>query len=79
MPRIDVFSETWVQVRDRASAAIEVDRAKLESPGLSHDDSNILRGRIAAHREILALASPAPGIVPGPETYLPSRPDVTGY
>ena len=40
----------WVAER------IEADARKLESQGLGHDESNHLRGRLAAWREILRLA-----------------------
>lgn len=50
----------WPEVRDHCNKFIEASRRTLEQPGLSGPESDTERGRIAALREVLRLADPAP-------------------
>ena len=57
---VDAYSETWIEVRDRAVALIDAARSRLEQVDQSQNESQFLRGKIAACREILAMAQPKP-------------------
>lgn len=57
---IDPHSATWRAIEKRAAAAIEEYRASLEAQGLPLAETEHLRGRIAAWREILNLGTPQP-------------------
>lgn len=59
---IDVHSETWVYVRDWAQSELERTRNNLESIGLDMAETESLRGRAAALRQLLSLALPRPVI-----------------
>ena len=61
MPReIDFNSPTWRAVERYAQQQITVLREKNDSQGLDVVRTADIRGRIAAWKELLALADPAP-------------------
>jgi hypothetical protein len=55
---IDAYSETWREMAAKANGIIEASRTRLEQVDQSQSESQFLRGKIAALREILALAQP---------------------
>jgi len=57
---IDAYSETWHDMAIKANEIIEASRTRLEQVDQSQSESQFLRGKIAALREILALAQPRP-------------------
>ena len=54
--RIDVHSLTWKVVSRHSDKSIESAREKLEKRGTEHGQSEYLRGKIAAYKEIFELA-----------------------
>ena len=56
---IDAYTDTWRAVATKANEMIEASRSRLEQNEQSFAESQFLRGRIAACREILALVRPA--------------------
>jgi len=59
---IETHSETWVTVKDWAQAELDRARNNLESTGLDMIETENLRGRAAALRQLLSLAVPRPVI-----------------
>jgi hypothetical protein len=57
---IDAYSETWLAVIKKANDMIDAARSRLEANEQSQNESQYLRGRIAAAREIINLVVPAP-------------------
>lgn len=55
--RLDLGSETWVYVREWASAEIERLREKNDA-SLDTATTEALRGQIKAHKRLLALGKP---------------------
>jgi len=55
---IEVSSDTWLTVKKVVDDGIEASRGALERRGLSMDETEHERGRLAAFREILALGQP---------------------
>ena len=53
---IDKHSATWRHVVALASEGLEVAISRIETLGVGPDETENLRGRIAALREILAMA-----------------------
>ena len=51
----DLQSATWKKIREQIEDDIENLRDKLESPLLSTDDTNLLRGEIKRLRAILSV------------------------
>lgn len=68
---LDPSSSTWRAVSEWATAQIEGARDSLESVIADGPASNVLRGRIQALRELLALDRPQPSI-PEAVDYLPA-------
>ncbi|MEK9721984.1 MAG: hypothetical protein VW405_00690 [Rhodospirillaceae bacterium] len=60
MAEIDFQSETWRALQEQAAERIESYRTRLEKEGLSLEETERLRGRIAELRALLALAKPKP-------------------
>lgn len=60
---IDTRSATWRAVKEEIARRIEGDRSWLEARTLPESETQFIRGRIAALRDILAL--------PGNETPAP--------
>jgi threonine aldolase len=56
---IDAYTDTWRAVAAKANEMIEACRARLEQNDQSYGESQFLRGRITAMREILEMAKPA--------------------
>lgn len=52
---INTAGATWVEVRTHTEREVDHLSAALESPLLPHDESQYIRGRLAAYRDILAL------------------------
>jgi hypothetical protein len=57
---IDAYSETWLLVVKKAGDIIDAARSRLEQNEQSLSESQYLRGRIAAAREIVGMVTPAP-------------------
>lgn len=57
---IDAYSETWLAVVKKANDIIDAARSRLEQNDQSLSESQYLRGRIAAAREIVGMVMPAP-------------------
>lgn len=56
---ITTLDASWPATKAWLESRIEGLRLQLEAPGVTHDDSNVLRGSIAAHREMIkAVESP---------------------
>lgn len=62
--KIETYSDTWVVTKAWAEKLIDQHHIALEDPARSEADTNVLRGRIAALRDLLALADP-PIAIPG--------------
>ena len=56
---IDAYTETWREIAAKANEIIEAGRTRLESNDQNYGESQFLRGRIAAMRELLAMVKPA--------------------
>lgn len=56
---IDAYTDTWREVAAKANETIEACRSRLEQHDQSFTETQFLRGRISAMREILAMATPA--------------------
>lgn len=56
---IDIASETWVAVRKRCEAGIEIATEVCVTAGRQQHEYDVARGEIAAFRSILALKEPA--------------------
>jgi hypothetical protein len=56
---IDAYTDTWRGVAAKCNEIIEAGRVRLEVSDQSYGESQFLRGRIAAMREILDLVKPA--------------------
>ncbi len=54
---MNITDESWIAVSALADAELKAVRGRLETPGLSIADSEFLRGKIAAFKQVLALAS----------------------
>ena len=57
---IDAYSETWQAVRDKAIAIIEQSRSRLEQRDQTEAETQFLRGKIAALRQMLEMTQPKP-------------------
>lgn len=67
---LDAYTETWRTVAAKANEQIEVARSRLEEHEQSYGESEFLRGRISAFREILSMARPAV-VASNPEKAVP--------
>jgi hypothetical protein len=56
---IDAYTDTWRGVAAKANEIIEACRSRLEQPDQSFSESQFLRGRISAMREVLDMVKPA--------------------
>jgi hypothetical protein len=56
---IDAYTDTWRAVAAKANEIIEASRSRLEVNDQSYGESQYLRGRVSALREILDMAKPA--------------------
>lgn len=56
---IDAYTDTWRAVAAKASETIDQCRSRLEQHDQNFSETQFLRGRISACREILAMATPA--------------------
>jgi predicted GTPase len=56
---IDAYTDTWREVAAKANETIEQCRWRLEQNDQSYGESQFLRGRITAMREILEMVKPA--------------------
>lgn len=57
---IDPHSATWLAVKAEIDKELETARTRLETRGLPVADTEHQRGRIAALKDIAALAEPHP-------------------
>jgi hypothetical protein len=55
---IDAYTDNWREVVTKANEIIEAARSRLEQNDQSYGDSQFMRGRISAMREILEMAKP---------------------
>lgn len=60
MKGLDLTSPTWRAIEQHAQERVATLREKNDSPSMDAIRTAELRGRIAAWKELLALASPAP-------------------
>lgn len=60
MKGIDFTSPTWRTVEQFAQGRLDTLREKNDSPSMDAIRTAELRGRIAAWKDLLALANPAP-------------------
>lgn len=65
---IDRESPTWRAVREAILIEIECDSLNLEMSQPEHM-TNLIRGRLAAYRKVLALADTPPAITDSGELY----------
>lgn len=63
MKGLDLTSPTWRAIEQLAQDRITTLREKNDSPSMDALRTAELRGRIAAWKELLALANPAPAPV----------------
>lgn len=68
---IDTLSDTWAEVAAFAEAQLDAARRRIEAPGLSHEETQLHRGRISALRDVLALpaAKAKSARLPGAASY----------
>lgn len=67
---IETHSSTWQAVEAWARSQLSRDCQRLESPAMDAATTAVLRGRIAALRELLALSNPPPPpVVSTPDSY----------
>ena len=55
---IDAYTETWRDIAKRANEIIDQSRDRLEHNDQTYGESQFLRGRISAMRELLSMAVP---------------------
>ena len=55
---IDAYTETWRGVAAKCNEVIEQCRSRLEQNDQSYGESQFLRGRISAMREVLDIVKP---------------------
>lgn len=55
---IDAYTDTWRAVAQKLNEIIEAGRSRLEQNDQNYGESQFLRGRIAACREILEMVKP---------------------
>ena len=68
---IDAYTDTWRAVVAKVNEMIEAGRSRLEQHDQNYGESQFLRGRIAAAREILERAKPAIVEQPKPQELRP--------
>jgi len=56
---IDAYTDTWRAVAAKCTEVIEASRSRLETNDQSYGESQFLRGRVAAMREMLDMVKPA--------------------
>jgi len=56
---IDAYTDTWRGVAAEANKIIEAARSRLEQNEQSYGESQFLRGRISAMRDILDMVKPS--------------------
>ncbi len=66
---IDRHSATWAAITAWAERERAVIRSEIDSPATPHDRTQVLRGRLIAIADLLALAEERPAIVIDQETY----------
>ena len=69
MQGLDLTSLTWRKLQQHAESQIATLREKNDSPNLDALRTAEIRGRIAAWKELLALAKPAPAPTADAGTY----------
>lgn len=66
---IEPHSETWRTLAAEVEKQLAQAKGQLESPGLDHETTQFERGRIAAMKQILALATPRLPVSAGDVSY----------
>lgn len=56
-PSVDTHSEAWKKLKTIMDQAIDNARRELEVEGISMDQTQYLRGKIAAYRHMLSIGS----------------------
>ncbi|WP_042700716.1 hypothetical protein [Azospirillum sp. B506] len=69
MTAIDRHSATWAAITAWAEQERAAIRAEIDSPTTPHDRTQVLRGRLIAITELLALTEERPVIAIETETY----------
>jgi hypothetical protein len=64
--RLDIYSETWIYIRDYCLTRLDDMRKSNDNPNLDDLSTAILRGRIQFAKEIFELPNPKP-TAPEPE------------
>jgi hypothetical protein len=70
---IDAYTDTWRVIAAKANEIIEQGRSRLEQNDQSYGESQFLRGRISAMREILEMVKPTVVKAPTPPQDFRSR------
>lgn len=69
MKGLDITSPTWRAIEQHAQGQIAMLRERNDSPSLDAMQTADTRGRIAAWKQLLALATPAPAPLGDAGTY----------
>lgn len=69
MKGLDITSPTWRAIEQHAQGQIAMLRERNDSPSLDAMQTADTRGRIAAWKQLLALATPAPAMTPDVGSY----------
>lgn len=69
LDRLDIQSGTWVKIREALEERLDILRRANDSRK-RHEDTEFLRGKIAAIKEILAWGEPNPDRVAEDEEHL---------
>jgi hypothetical protein len=64
---IDPHSPTWRDVAAWAAVEANKCRVRLDDPSTDHPTTMLVRGRLAALRDLLALPAPPPPAIPSTE------------
>jgi len=75
---IDAYTDTWRAIAAECNSQIEACRTRLEANDQHYGESQFLRGKVAALRELLALVKPAVVTQAPPPEQLYPRGDRSG-
>jgi hypothetical protein len=70
---IDAYTDTWRAVAAKANDVIEACRNRMEQNDQSYGETQFLRGRIAAMRELLEMVKPRVAVTTPPPSSLRPR------
>lgn len=75
---IDAYTDTWRIVAAKANEIIESGRGRLEQNDQSYGESQFIRGRLSAMRELLDMAKPSVVVDNTPRAPIDPRRDRSG-